>query len=54
VGRRHQAKLAYARKAGVGVQYRFNRYSYDRGILVSELGGQVTFKGGQACLSFRF
>jgi hypothetical protein len=39
---------------GVGVQYKYNRYSYDRGILVSELGGEITFKGVQAFLTFRF
>jgi len=36
------------------VQYKYNRYSYDRGILVSELGGEITFKGFQAFLTFRF
>jgi hypothetical protein len=36
------------------VQYKYNRYSYDRGILVSELGGEVTFKGFQVFLSLRF
>jgi len=39
---------------GAGVQYKYNRYSYDRGILVSELGGEITFKGFQAFLTFRF
>jgi hypothetical protein len=39
---------------GAGVQYKYNRYSYDRGILVSELGGEITFKGVQAFLTFRF
>ncbi|RPH37453.1 MAG: hypothetical protein EHM91_15030 [Planctomycetota bacterium] len=42
------------KNAGLGVQYKFNRYSYDRGILVRELGGEVTFKGFQVYLSFRF
>lgn len=40
--------------AGLGVQYKLNRYSYDRGILVSELGGEVTFQGLQLYLTFRF
>jgi hypothetical protein len=44
----------FFRNAGLAVQYKFNRYSYDRGILVSELGGEVTFKGPQVYLSFRF
>ena len=36
------------------MQYKYNRYSYDRGILVSELGGEVTYEGLQVFLSFRF
>jgi len=39
---------------GVGVQYKYNRYSYDRGILVSKLGGEVKFQGFQAFLTFLF
>jgi predicted porin len=39
---------------GVGVQYKYNRYSYDRGILVSELGGEIKLKGGQIFASFLF
>ena len=39
---------------GLGAQYKYNRYSYDRGILVSELGGEMEFKGGQLFLTFRF
>jgi hypothetical protein len=48
------ADYYFFKNAGLGVQYKFNRYSYDRGILVSELGGEVTFKGFQVYLSFRF
>jgi hypothetical protein len=48
------ADYYFFRNAGLGVQYKFNRYSYDRGILVSELGGEVTFQGVQVYLSFRF
>jgi hypothetical protein len=48
------ADYYFFRNAGLGVQYKFNRYSYDRGILVSELGGEVTFQGVQVFLSFRF
>jgi hypothetical protein len=51
---RAAANYYFFRNAGLGVQYKFNRYSYDRGILVSELGGEVTFKGGQIYLLFRF
>jgi hypothetical protein len=42
------------RNAGVGVQYKYNRYSYDRGILVSQLGGEITFKGFQVFATFAF
>lgn len=48
------ADYYFFKNAGLGVQYKFNRYSYDRGILVSKLGGQVTFEGVQVFLSFRF
>jgi hypothetical protein len=40
--------------AGLGVQYKFNRYSYDRGLESAKLGGEVTFQGLQVYLSFRF
>jgi len=48
------ADYYFFRNAGLGVQYKYNRYSYDRGILVSDLGGEVTYKGGQLFVSFRF
>jgi hypothetical protein len=48
------ADYYFFKNAGLGVQYKYNRYSYDRGILVSKLGGQVTFEGFQVFLSFRF
>ena len=48
------ADYYFFRNAGLGVQYKFNRYSYDRGVLVRDLGGEVTFKGLQVYLSFRF
>jgi hypothetical protein len=44
----------FSRNAGVGVQYKYNKYTYDRGILVSELGGELTFDGFQVFLTFRF
>ena len=47
-------ELLIFRNAGLGVQYKYNKYSYDRGILVSQLGGQVTFQGGQIFLTFLF
>jgi hypothetical protein len=39
---------------GVGAQYKYNRYTYDRGILVTSLGGELTFDGGQVFATFRF
>jgi hypothetical protein len=44
----------FSRSVGVGAQYKYNKYSYDRGILVSQLGGELTFDGGQLFLTFRF
>ena len=44
----------FTTNVGLGVQYKYNRYSYDRGILVSQLGGEIEFKGFQAFLTFRF
>jgi hypothetical protein len=44
----------FTNNVGLGVQYKYNRYSYDRGILVSELDGEIEFKGFQAFLTFRF
>lgn len=48
------ADYYFFKNAGVGVQYKYYRYSYDRGALASELGGEVTFQGFQVYLSFRF
>jgi predicted porin len=48
------ADYYFSRNVGLGAQYKYNRYSYDRGILVSELGGELTFDGGQVFLTFRF
>ena len=42
------------RHIGAGVQYKYNRYSYDRGILVSELGGEIKLDGFQVFVSFLF
>jgi hypothetical protein len=39
---------------GIGAQYKFYRYSYDRGIISNKLGGEVTYKGFQIFASFRF
>jgi hypothetical protein len=48
------AQYYFFRNAGLGVQYKFNRYRYERGILSSDLGGEVTYKGFQVYLSFLF
>jgi hypothetical protein len=42
------------RNAGLGVQYKYDQYSYDRGIVVSQLGGDLTYKGFQIFASFLF
>jgi hypothetical protein len=44
----------FTHHVGAGVQYKYYKYTYDRGILSSELGGEVKFQGGQAYLSFLF
>ena len=48
------ADYYFFRNAGLGVQYKYNKYRYDRGILASKLGGEITFQGFQAFLSFLF
>jgi predicted porin len=48
------ADYYFSRNVGLGAQYKYNNYSYDRGILVSKLGGEVTYKGFQLFLSFLF
>jgi hypothetical protein len=48
------ANYYFLRNAGLGVQYKYDKYTYDRGILVSKLGGDITYKGFQVFLSFLF
>ena len=48
------ADYYFFRNAGLGVQYKYNKYTYDRGILVSKLGGEITYQGFQVFLSFLF
>jgi hypothetical protein len=48
------AKYYFLRNVGLGVQYKYNRYRYDRDIVSSELGGELTFQGGQVFLTFLF
>ena len=42
------------RGAGLGVQYKYNKYSQARGIGDTKLGGEITYQGAQVFLSFRF
>jgi hypothetical protein len=48
------ANFYITRHVGVGAQYKYNQYRYDRGAFASELGGEVTFDGFQAFLTFLF
>jgi predicted porin len=48
------ADYYFFKNAGLDVQYKYNKCSYDRGILVTQLGGQMTFKGGQIFLTYLF
>jgi len=48
------AEYYFSRHIGVGVQYKYNQYSEDRGFLVASLGGDITFKGAQVFASFLF
>jgi len=48
------AQYYFFRNAGLGLQYKLNRYSYDRGIASRDLGGEITYKGFQVYLSFLF
>ena len=48
------ANFYFGRHVGLGAQYKHYQYSYDRGILVSELGGEITYEGFQLFASFLF
>jgi hypothetical protein len=39
---------------GFGAQYKYYKYRYDRSLLSADLGGNITYKGGQAYVSFLF
>jgi len=39
---------------GFGAQYKYYKYRYDRSPLSADLGGSITYKGGQAYMSFLF
>lgn len=42
----------FGRHAGVGVQYKYNKYRYDREAFSTSLGGEATFQGFQVFASF--
>jgi hypothetical protein len=48
------AQYYFLRNVGLGAQYKFYRYSYERGVLSSDLGGEITYKGFQIYASFLF
>ncbi len=48
------ADYYFTRNGGLGVQYKYDKYTYDRGVLVNQLGGEITYKGFQVFLSFLF
>ena len=48
------ANYYFTKSIGMGVQYKYNKYTYDRGALVSQLGGSVKYDGFQMFASFLF
>jgi len=48
------ADYYFFRNVGLGLQYKYNRFTYDRGILARKLGGEVTYKGFQIFLTALF
>ena len=48
------ADYYFYRGAGLGVQYKYNKYTQARGALSTKLGGEMTFQGIQAFATFRF
>jgi hypothetical protein len=48
------ADYYFTRSVGVGAQYKYNKYTQARGLLSTQLGGELTFKGGQVFMTFRF
>jgi hypothetical protein len=48
------ADYYFFKGVGLGAQYKFYRYSYDRGLLSRKLGGEITYKGFQVFLSALF
>ena len=48
------ANFYFGRHFGLGAEYKYYQYRYDRGILASQLGGEVTYEGVQLFASFLF
>jgi hypothetical protein len=48
------ANYYFVRNAGLGVQYKYDAYRYDRAGDSTKLGGEIIYDGFQAFLSFRF
>jgi hypothetical protein len=48
------ANYYLGRHVGLGAQYKYYTYSYDRGIQSTDLGGEVTYEGIQVFASFLF
>jgi hypothetical protein len=48
------ADYYFYRGAGLGVQWKYNKYTQARGIVDTKLGGRLTFQGIQAFATFRF
>jgi predicted porin len=48
------ADYYFFRNAGLGVQYKYNKYSSALGALSADLGGEIVYKGFQVFLSFQF
>ncbi len=48
------ADYYFHRNVGVGAQYKYDKYTYDRGILSTKLGGEITYQGFQIFVTFRF
>jgi predicted porin len=48
------ANYYFLRNLGLGVQYKYDRFSQHRDILSTKVGGDLTYKGFQAFVSFLF
>jgi hypothetical protein len=51
---RASAVYHLTRNFGVGLQYTYTKFRYDRDILSTELGGRLRYSGGQVVISGSF